>query len=177
MGLHLSFEEYEAIKRNLEHQERRRALPCVPAKPSGVTLAEAEDTREMTRQNYYAQLEGLGYGPDGLALPRDDKPKRSKYGNHRVEVDGMRFDSRHEAEVYQQLMLRVRVGELKNVLRQVPFDLPGGIRYFADFVTITPDNRIEGVYDAKSPATQKNRVYINKKKQMKACLGFDIQEV
>lgn len=62
--------------------------------------------------------------------------KRSKYGNRRVEVDGIKFDSQHEATIYQELMLRVRAGELKAVLRQVSFDLPGGIRYVADFVTI-----------------------------------------
>lgn len=103
--------------------------------------------------------------------------KPRKYRNEPTLVDGIRFDSKHEARVYQELMLRVRAGELKNVLLQVPFLLPGGIRYFADFVTITPDMRIEGVYDAKSEATRKNRVYINKKKQLKALWDIDIIEV
>ena len=107
----------------------------------------------------------------------DDKPKRSKYGNRRVEIDGMKFDSRHEADEYQYLMMRVKLGELKMVLRQVPFDLPGGIRYIADFVTVTPDGKIEGVYDAKSEITRKNRVYINKKKQLRALYGIEIVEV
>ena len=141
MTLHLTEEEYSALK-------RRRALPCVPAEPSGVSAADM-----------------------------DKPPRRSKYGNQWVEIDGLRFDSKHEANVYCELMLRVRAGELKSVLRQVPFDLPGGIKYYADFVTITPDMRIEGVYDAKSEATRKNRVYINKKKQMKACWGIEIKEV
>ena len=108
--------------------------------------------------------------------PTTPPPKRSKYGNKRVEIDGKVFDSQHEAEIYQELMLRVRAGELRTVLRQVPFDLPGNIRYFADFVTIDKDMRI-AVYDAKSEATRKNRVYINKKKQMKACWEIKIQEV
>ncbi|MDO4356918.1 MAG: DUF1064 domain-containing protein [Clostridia bacterium] len=106
-----------------------------------------------------------------------ESPKRQKYGNKRVEIDGVRFDSKHEAAVYQELMLRVRAGELKTVCRQVKFDLPGGIVYIADFVAIRPDLSIEGVYGAKSEATQKNRVYINKKKQMKACWGIEIREV
>lgn len=108
--------------------------------------------------------------------PTTPPPKRSKYGNKRVEIDGKVFDSQHEAAVYQELMMRVRAGELRTVLRQVPFDLPGNIRYFADFVTIDKDMRI-AVYDAKSEATRKNRVYINKKKQMKACWEIEIQEV
>lgn len=107
----------------------------------------------------------------------DTPKKRSKYGNTRVEVDGKKFDSIHEADVYRGLMMRVRAGELKCVCCQVPFDLPGGIKYIADFVTIDHEMRIEGVYDAKSAATKKNRVYINKKKQMRACWGIEIREV
>lgn len=105
------------------------------------------------------------------------KAKRAKYGNRRVEVDGMKFDSKHEVQTYMMLMERYMAGELKCVLRQVPFDLPGGIRYYADFVTIRPDMSIEAVIDAKSEATKKNRVYINKKKQMKAIWGIEIVEV
>ena len=109
---------------------------------------------------------------------KPEKPqKRSKYGNRRVTVDGMRFDSQHEAEVYQALMLRVRAGELKCVCRQVRFDLPGGIQYIADFVTMDQEMRVEGVYDAKSAITKQNRVYINKRKQMKACWGIEIIEI
>lgn len=111
------------------------------------------------------------------AMKREKTAKRQKYGNKRVEIDGIKFDSQHEANFYQDLMLRVRAGELKTVCRQVKFDLPGGIVYVADFVTIRPDFTIEGVYDAKSPITKQNRTYINKKKQMKACWGIEIQEV
>ena len=96
-------------------------------------------------------------------------------GDEIVSVDGIRFDSKHEARVYESLMERVKTGELKCVCRQVKFDLPGGIRYIADFVTIAPDNSVE-VIDAKSDITRKNRVYINKKKQMKACWGLEVKE-
>lgn len=132
-----------------EWQRRRgKALPCAPARNGAVRVQDM-----------------------------DEKPKRNKYGNKKTVVDGMKFDSQHEAAVYQQLMARVRAGELKCVCRQVPFDLPGGIRYIADFVTVAPDMTIEGVYDAKSAATRQNRVYINKKKQVKACWDIDIREV
>lgn len=99
--------------------------------------------------------------------PREDQKRKSKYGNQRVEVDGMKFDSKHEAAVYQQLLMRVKAGELRAVIRQVKFDLPGGIAYIADFVAIRPDFFIEGVYDAKSAAT----------KQMQALYGIEILEV
>ena len=91
-------------------------------------------------------------------------------------MDGHRFDSKHEAEVYQELMLQVKAGELKAVMRQVGFDLPGGIRYFADFVAVDNEMKIR-VLDAKSDGTRKNRVYINKKKQMQAIWGIEIEEV
>lgn len=108
--------------------------------------------------------------------PEPEKPKRSKYGNNRVEYNGIKFDSQHEANVYAELMIRKKAGQIKAVLRQVPFDLPGSIRYFADFCVINLDNTIE-VMDAKSEVTRQNRVYINKKKQVKACWGIDIVEV
>ena len=157
MSLRLTEEEYAALM-------RRRALPCVPAKPSGVSVADmGGDSSHALRAAQNDTGEGL--------------KKRSKYGNRRVVIDGIPFDSQHEANIYQELMLRVKAGELKCVCRQVKFDLPGGIVYVADFVTFAPDMSVEGVYDAKSEATKKNRVYINKKKQMKACWGIEIREV
>ena len=131
----------------------------------------------MTEEEFTA-LQARNRLRSTFSIEQKETPtKHSKYGNRRVEVDGIKFDSQHEATIYQELMLRVRAGELKAVLRQVSFDLPGGIRYVADFVTIAPDMHVEGVYDAKSPATKANRVYINKKKQMKACWGIEIREV
>ena len=142
MALRMTEEEYADMM-------KRRALPCVPAKPSGVSVADMDAPR-----------------------------KRSKYGNRKVTVDGMKFDSQHEADYYFGVLVpRVKAGELKCVCRQVPIDLPGGIRYIADFVTILPDMRIEAVIDAKSEATRKDRTYINKRKQVRACWGIEIQEV
>ena len=111
-------------------------------------------------------------------LEAPPEKKRQKYGNRKVTVDGMKFDSQHEADYYfGVLMPRVKAGELKCVCRQVPIDLPGGIRYIADFVTVKPDMTIEAVIDAKSEATRKDRVYINKRKQVRSCWGIEIQEV
>ena len=110
------------------------------------------------------------------ALPPSPKGKANKYGNQRTEIDGKKFDSKHEADVYQDLMLGCMAGELQVVLRQVSFDLPGGIRYVADFCTVDREGRFE-VLDAKSEATRKNRVYINKKKQMLSEWGIEIREV
>lgn len=113
-----------------------------------------------------------------IAEEEEKKVKRKKYGNRRITVDGMKFDSQHESDYYFGVLVpRIKAGELKYVNRQVPFDLPGGIVYVADFVAVDMQDRVEGVYDAKSPPTRANRVYINKKKQMRACLGVEIKEV
>ena len=127
----------------------------------------------LTEEEYAALVQRV----KGTAT--EEKPKRRpKYGNRKVEIDGMKFDSQHEADFYfGELVPRMRAGELRTICRQVKFDLPGGICYVADFVTIGPEMQIEGVYDAKSEITKKNRVYINKKKQMKACWGIEIKEV
>lgn len=106
----------------------------------------------------------------------EKKQKRRKYGNERVQVDGIVFDSRKEARYYEELKMRRVAGDLKLVLLQVPFILPGNIRYKADFLTIDKDGNYE-VIDVKSDATRKNRVYINKKKQMAAVWGIEIKEV
>ena len=142
MGLRWTEEELK----DYQARQKRQALPCVPAVPSSVSVADM------------------------------DRPKRNKYGNRRAEVDGIRFDSQKEARYYEELMLRYRAGNLKLVLLQVPFILPGPVRYYADFLTIDNDGRFE-VIDVKSEATRKNRVYINKKKQMKAVWGIEIKEV
>lgn len=133
----------------------------------------------------YAELMRRRTGGRSMSAPTpgnacwgdDSSPaKRQKYGNQRVEIDGKKFDSKHEAEVYGELMLRRRAGELRVIMRQVPFDLPGGIRYVADFAIIDKDGRFE-VLDAKSEATRKNRTYINKRKQMLSEWGIEIREV
>lgn len=141
-------------------------------------------TLRLTEEEY-AELMARRTGGRSVSAPTPGKAvgtpfmapvKRKKYGNQRTEIDGKKFDSKHEAEVYGALMLRRRAGELRVVLRQVSFDLPGGIRYIADFCTVDSEGRFE-VLDAKSEATRKNRTYINKRKQMLSEWGIEIREV
>ena len=129
-------------------QRRRGLMRCAAPSPSGVSVTDM-----------------------------DEKPKRQKYGNRKLTVDGMKFDSQHEADVYFGILLPSwKCGTYKLLARQVPFDLPGGIKYIADFLTVSVDGHVS-VIDAKSEATRKNRVYINKKKQMRAIWGIEIKEV
>lgn len=145
---------------------------CQPARPSGVTLEFDPESAAPLEKERVSRLLG------------QNQKKRPKYGNRKVEIDGLKFDSEHEAAIYQQLMLQVRAGELKCVIRQVKFDLGGGYhatkdsryQYIADFVTIDQNNVVR-VLDAKSEITRQNRTYINKRKQMQAEWGLEVEEV
>jgi len=102
--------------------------------------------------------------------------KRSKYGNRRTTVGDRTFDSQHEAEVWKQLDLRMRAGELAAVVCQQPFLLPGGVKYVADFVALKPDGTYD-VIDAKSGPTARDKVYRIKKRLMLDTYGIEILEV
>ena len=54
--------------------------------------------------------------------------KRPKYGNVRVEVDGIRFDSKKEAKRYGELKLLAKAGEIANLELQPSFKLKCGDR-------------------------------------------------
>lgn len=63
----------------------------------------------------------------------------NKYGNKITTVDGIRFDSKREAQYYRELLLRKAAGEVSYWLRQVPIHLPGGTRYVLDFLVFFVD--------------------------------------
>ena len=86
----------------------------------------------MSEEEYAALMARRQTDEIAAAMARraEEKPRRQKYGNRRVEIDGMKFDSRHEADYYFGVLVpRMKAGELKCALRQVSFDLPGGIKY------------------------------------------------
>lgn len=51
------------------------------------------------------------------------KPKRSKYGNTRVEFEGEWFDSLRELNRFKELRLMERAGEISHLERQPKFKL------------------------------------------------------
>ena len=60
----------------------------------------------MTEEEF-AALQARNRRRSTFSIEQKEIPtKRSKYGNRRVEVDGIKFDSQHEATIYQELMLR-----------------------------------------------------------------------
>lgn len=84
----------------------------------------------------------------GLKLPGI----RHKYNATPTKSDGIRFDSKAEATYYGELKLRVAAGEVVVFLRQVPFHLPGGVRYVVDFCEFHADGSVHFV-DVKGVET------------------------
>ena len=68
----------------------------------------------------------------------------NKYRNEKISVDGIKFDSKLEARRYHELKLLERAKEIKDLRRQVTFELQPSykknnkiiksINYVADFV-------------------------------------------
>lgn len=112
-----------------------------------------------------ARLTGARIGTSG---------KPSKYRNTPTVVDGQRFDSRLEADYYRDLMLLQKAGAISYFLRQVPFALPGGIRYRLDFLIVKrlEDNFAALSYvDCKGFLTATSRIKI---KQVESIYGISI---
>lgn len=96
---------------------------------------------------------------------------RHKFGARPTEVDGIRFDSKKEARYFQKLRIREAVGEVLFFLRQVPFHLPGGVRYVVDFQEFHADGTVHFV-DVKGMETPDFKA---KKKQVEALYPITIE--
>lgn len=96
--------------------------------------------------------------------------KKNKYGANKTIVDGIKFDSKREAEYYCELKLRVLAGEVESFDLQPVFELIPGytyqgkkirpIKYRADFKVNYPDGRVD-IIDTKGFVTKE---YAIKKK-------------
>ncbi|KAF1366765.1 DUF1064 domain-containing protein [Yokenella regensburgei] len=99
--------------------------------------------------------------------------KKTKYGNKKTVIDDITFDSKKEADYYCELKLLKKAGRVRTFLMQVPFHLPGGVVYKADFMVFYDDGLVD-VVDTKGVRTQ---VYILKKKQVEALYPVTIREI
>lgn len=110
-----------------------------------------------------------------------------KYGNRKTEIGGLLFDSRHEAQRWIELKYLERAHMIRDLQRQVPFELipkqvdasgkvvERAVKYIADFVYYDKDGNLV-VEDAKSPATRTD-AFLLKKKMMLYFKGIRIVEV
>lgn len=101
------------------------------------------------------------------------KQRRSKYNAKAVVVDGMRFDSKKEAEYYRQLKIQQEDGSILFFLRQTPFHLPGGVKLVLDFIVFYVDGLVRFV-DVKGMRTDTYKV---KKRIVEDVYGIEIEEV
>lgn len=115
------------------------------------------------------------------------KPVRAKYGNHKVVIDGITFDSKKEGERYNQLRMMECAGKIHCLKMQVPFILAPAIqihgrtkpalRYFADFQYFEADALQYTLEDVKSEITRKDPVYRIKIHLMKSVHNLDVVEI
>lgn len=109
-------------------------------------------------------------------------PRRQKYANQRIEIDGQAFDSKAEARYWGVLQMRLKAGEISNLRRQVVYELApavviGGrkrppLRYIADFVWEEDGKPVTA--DVKGAEPQAYRI---KRHLMKSVHGIDILEI
>jgi hypothetical protein len=78
---------------------------------------------------------------------------KHKFNAVRTERDGLSFASKAEARYYERLKARQAAGEVVGFLRQVPFHLPGGVRYVVDFMEFHTDGSVHFI-DVKGMVTK-----------------------
>jgi hypothetical protein len=77
---------------------------------------------------------------------------RHKFGAIPCERDGKKFPSKLERSYYDKLLILQKTGEVLFFLRQIPFDLPGKVRYVCDFQVFYANGEISFV-DTKGKDT------------------------
>ena len=108
-------------------------------------------------------------GEEGMSLHQ----VRHKFHAKQTKVDEIKFSSRKEANHYAELRLAQQSGTLLFFLRQVPFHLPGGVKYVADFVEFWADGSVR-IVDVKGFKTSQ---YKAKKRMVEALYPIEITEV
>lgn len=111
---------------------------------------------------------------------QQDETKKRKYHNEPVEIDGMRFDSQAEARRYYELRMLERSGLIEHLEIHPRLTLTvQGVKigtYSADFRYFDIEQGRMVLEDVKSDAT-KTKIYLWKKRHVKAQYGIDIEEV
>lgn len=92
----------------------------------------------------------------------------NKYRNIKCVYDGLKFDSKKEAQRYAELKVLEKCGAIQNLKTQVKFCIVPKTEknrrarfYIADFVYT--EKGVNTIEDVKSPITRRNPVYSLKK--------------
>ena len=110
-------------------------------------------------------------------------PKKSKYRNQKVEIDGIAFDSAKEGRRWAELQTMLKTGAIGNLERQKVYVLAPAVilqgrkkpalRYVCDFFYTTADGA-EVVEDVKSKITRENRAFRIKQHLMKTVHNIEL---
>lgn len=98
---------------------------------------------------------------------------RHKFHAKPTELDGIKFSSKKEAKRYSELKMLKDSSEVLFYLRQVPFHLPGNVRYVCDFMVFWSNGEIT-IEDVKGMKTD---MYIVKKKILEDTYPIHITEI
>jgi hypothetical protein len=118
---------------------------------------------------------------DGKVVSR----KKNKYRNQKVEVDGITFHSRKEANFYSDLLIKKNAKLITDFERQVQYDIRVNdihiAKYFLDFKVINLDGSIN-YYDVKGKDKVSGKwittdVFALKKKLVEAIYGIKIEKI
>lgn len=99
--------------------------------------------------------------------------KYNKFGATPTKRRGINFASKLEAKYFDYLNLLKLGGEVAFFLRQVPFDLPGNVKYFVDFLVFYENGNIDFV-DVKGFETPQFKI---KKKMVEDLYPIEINVV
>jgi len=174
--MRMTEEEYEKL---IARQNISKSLPKTASKaPGRVAEGKTEDKADntLTQPKKSSQKSDLVQG----------KVKRPKYGNIKIEIDGIVFDSVRESQRYTELKLLEQSGLISGLKLQEVFVLAPSVvlhgrkkpvlRYVADFQYTNLDG-CGIVEDVKSWITKKNPAYRIKIHLMKSVLGLDVEEI
>ena len=183
---------HSIVKRSVGEVEQRRVAKSTGEASSGVAMHGDGIVKQSNTQrgNCIDVRCGAKAGQGKVVFSDGNAEKnQSKYRAKKVTLplpDGTMhtFDSKHEADIYTELSLQERAGEISNLQIQVPYELiptqkaPSGktyrnCKYIADFVYRDKDGNTV-VCDAKGYRTKE---YSIKRKLMLLMHGIEISEV
>jgi hypothetical protein len=100
--------------------------------------------------------------------------KKNKYGaNPCIANDGTRCPSRKHMQYHNDLVFAHKSGCIKLFLREVPFDLPGGVKHRVDYLIFN----LDGTYQFVEVKGRDLYVGKMKRKQVEEIYGIKIEVV
>lgn len=142
------------------------------------------DIARINAQRGLPRLEARPVGSTGIEI---GVTKRAKFGNKKTLVDGILFDSGHEADRYLKLTDRQALGLIRDLELQPQYgifacELSSGrgievANFKADFRYFDLEQNRTRIEDAKSDGTKGETAYRLRKKLVEACHNITIEEV